>query len=141
MRLRRSIVLGASLAGALVTRGIEAQLPAAPDACNQGYVWREAFPGDHVCVSPKTRDRAAYDNSQASARREPGGGQYGPNTCKEGYVWRSARPQDYVCVTPQTRDQTAADNDQAASRRAGAGPARSNHSKCARYAGIMTHRP
>jgi hypothetical protein len=40
-----------------------------PDTCLQGYVWREAFPGDHVCVTPATRSQAAYDNSQADSRR------------------------------------------------------------------------
>ncbi len=33
-----------------------------------GYVWREAFPGDHVCVPPDDRAQAAYDNSQAVYR-------------------------------------------------------------------------
>jgi hypothetical protein len=86
------------------------------DICIQGYVWREAFPGDHVCVTPETRAQAAYDNSQADARREPGGGPYGPDTCRQGYVWREAGPGDTVCVTPETRDQAAYDNSQAASR-------------------------
>jgi hypothetical protein len=40
-----------------------------PDTCLPGYVWREAFPGDHVCVTEETRAQAAYDNSQALARR------------------------------------------------------------------------
>ena len=40
-----------------------------PDTCVQGYVWREAVPSDHVCVTPETRSQAAYDNSQASGRR------------------------------------------------------------------------
>jgi hypothetical protein len=86
------------------------------DKCLPGYVWREAFPGDHVCVTPETRAQAAYDNSQAGARIEPGGGAYGPNTCRQGYVWREARPSDLVCVTPTTRDQTAYDNSQAKNR-------------------------
>ena len=73
------------------------------DACRQGYVWREAVPGDHVCVTPAIRQQAAEDNAQAGARRQPGGGAYGPNTCVDGYVWREARPDDVVCVTPETR--------------------------------------
>ena len=85
------------------------------DICRQGYVWREAFPGDHVCVTPETRAQAAYDNSQADARRDPGGA-WGPDTCIQGYVWREAHPGDHVCVTPETRAQTAADNRQAAAR-------------------------
>jgi hypothetical protein len=66
------------------------------DACASGYVWREAFPGDVVCVTPETRAQAARDNSEAAARREPGGGAYGPNTCRSGYVWREAGPEDLV---------------------------------------------
>ena len=27
-------------------------LPYGPDTCKQGYVWRDAIPGDHVCVVP-----------------------------------------------------------------------------------------
>lgn len=91
---------------------------ASTDTCKSGYVWREAFPGDHVCVTPETRAQAAYDNSQAHARRDPNGA-YGPDTCIPGYVWREARPGDHVCVTPETRAQTAADNRMAASRRVG----------------------
>ncbi len=88
--------------------------------CRQGYVWREAFPGDFVCVTPETRAQAAFDNSQADARRDPGG-PWGPNTCRPGYVWREARPGDVVCVTPETRAQTAEDNRLADSRRVGGG--------------------
>lgn len=85
-------------------------LPYGPDTCKDGYVWREAFEGDTVCVTPQTRAQAAADNAQATARREPNGGPYGPDTCRSGYVWREARPSDLVCVTPETRAQTAADN-------------------------------
>jgi hypothetical protein len=34
-----------------------------------GYVWREAFAGDHVCVTGATRSQAWADNAQAGARR------------------------------------------------------------------------
>jgi len=40
-----------------------------PDTCRQGFVWRESFPGDHVCVPPETRERAAHDNYRADYRR------------------------------------------------------------------------
>jgi hypothetical protein len=95
----------------------EAELPYGPDTCKQGYVWREAFDGDTVCVTPETRAQAAADNAQAAARRSPNGGPYGPDTCRSGYVWREARPEDLVCVTPETRAQTANDNAQANQRR------------------------
>ena len=93
----------------------------AADPCKQGYVWREAFGGDYVCVTPRARDQAASDNGQANARKQPGGGPYGADTCRQGYVWREARAGDHVCVTPEVRAQTAADNRQAASRVASAG--------------------
>ena len=110
-RLMLSAIMAIFAAGVLV---MVAQ--AQSDRCLPGYVWREAFSGDHVCVTPATRSQAAYDNSQASARIEPGGGAYGPNTCRQGYVWRVARPSDLVCVTPETRTQTAYDNSQAKNR-------------------------
>jgi len=39
-----------------------------PDTCRQGFVWRDAFPGDNVCVIPASRDRAAADNAAAASR-------------------------------------------------------------------------
>jgi len=93
--------------------------PTDPDTCVQGFVWREAFTGDHVCVTPATRAQAAEDDGLAASRRSPDGGAYGPDTCLQGYVWRDAIPSDHVCVTPATRDQTAQDNSLAASRRVG----------------------
>jgi hypothetical protein len=86
------------------------------DVCIQGYVWREAFAGDHVCVVPLTRAQAAEDNRLAASRRDPAGA-FGPNTCVQGFVWRSARDGDAVCVTPDRRTQAFADNRAAASRR------------------------
>ncbi len=93
-------------------------LPYGSDTCKQGFVWRDAFPGDHVCVTPAMRRQAAADNANAASRRQPGGGAYGPDTCKQGFVWRGGNPADHVCVTPAIRSQTAADNSQASSRRA-----------------------
>lgn len=99
-----------------------AQQPYGPDTCVAGYVWRDAFPNDHVCVTPDVRTQAAEDNNQAADRRQPGGGDYGPNTCLPGYVWRAAAPDDLVCVTPAVRDQAGRDNAAAASRRAASTP-------------------
>jgi hypothetical protein len=84
----------------------------ADDRCKQGYVWREAFSGDHVCVTPTVRQEAAFDNSRAGSRRDPRRGDY----CLQGYVWREANPNDHVCVTPATRAQARADNYAAPSR-------------------------
>jgi hypothetical protein len=87
--------------------------------CIQGYVWREAIPDDHVCVTPETRAQAAEDNRLADSRRSPTGGAYGPDTCLQGYVWREVVRSDHVCVTPETRAQAAEDNRLADSRRVG----------------------
>jgi hypothetical protein len=106
--------------GSTVTMNVvvPADLPYGPDRCKQGYVWREAFPGDHVCVTPDVRQQAQNDNSEAAQRVQPGGGAYGPDTCKQGYVWREARPEDHVCVTGDVRSQARNDNSLATQRRA-----------------------
>jgi hypothetical protein len=75
-----------------------------PTSCVEGYVWREAFPGDYVCVLPATRAKAAADNAAAGSRIEADG------LCNQGFVWREAGPNDHVCVTPETRACAAADN-------------------------------
>jgi len=83
--------------------------PVAQD-CVPGYVYREAYPDDHVCVTPETRARTLQDNQLAGSRRRPGGGPFGADTCEDGFVWRDAFPGDHVCVTPETREQAATDN-------------------------------
>jgi hypothetical protein len=85
------------------------------DRCLQGYVWREATPSDHVCVTGGTRSQARADNAAAASRRA-GGGAYGPDTCIQGYVWREAVANDHVCVTGNVRTQARADNQAAWSR-------------------------
>ena len=87
-----------------------------PDTCIQGFVWREAVPNDHVCVTSQVRDQTRSDNAQAGARRSPTGGPFGPDTCIQGFVWREAFSDDHVCVSPQTRTQAAQDNSQATVR-------------------------
>jgi hypothetical protein len=86
--------------------------PAQAPSCKPGYVFREIFPGDNVCVTPETRAQAMADNRDAVAHRAA------PNkeTCIQGYVWREAGPQDRVCVPPATRNQTQADNRSAVTR-------------------------
>jgi hypothetical protein len=90
-------------------------LPYGPDTCAQGYVWREAIPSDHVCVTPDVRSRTQQENATAVQRRDPNGA-YGSNSCKQGYVWRNAFNGDAVCVTPDIRGEVAADNAAASSR-------------------------
>ncbi len=84
--------------------------------CLQGYVWRQAYSGDYVCVTPATRAQAATDNAAAVSRVQSGGGAYGQYTCIQGYVWRQVVPDDYTCVTSAVRAQAASDNSQAGSR-------------------------
>ena len=108
------LITGMLLAPGVITAASAADY--GPDTCLNGFVWRDARPGDHVCVTPGTRAQAAADNRAASARRNPAG-PYGPDTCINGFVWREAYPGDHVCVTPPTRSQAAADNAAAADRR------------------------
>jgi hypothetical protein len=78
-----------------------------PDTCLQGHVWREAVAGDHVCVPPASRARAAADNREAPSRSA------GAGACRAGFVARRARHDDLMCVTPEVRAQTERDNAQA----------------------------
>lgn len=108
-------ILGAILGGVLAGSSSspapapEPELPYGPDTCKNGYVWRDAIPGDHVCVRPNRRSTAAHENSIAGSRVNPGGA-YGPNTCKPGFVWREAYSGDVVCVSPTRRSQVRAEN-------------------------------
>ncbi|WP_214411727.1 hypothetical protein [Sphaerisporangium fuscum] len=85
------------------------------DTCLEGYVWREARPSDHVCVTSATRNQTRADNAAAASRWTSGA--FGPHTCVNGYVWREAFTGDDVCVTSAVRSQAAADNRQAADRK------------------------
>jgi len=89
----------------------EAKAPES-DGCRPGFIWREARPEDHVCVTPETRQSVAEDNRQAESRHESG-----LDTCRYGFVWREAFPGDFVCVTPDVRRMTRIDNAQAQERR------------------------
>ncbi|MFE6847217.1 hypothetical protein [Streptomyces sp. NPDC057686] len=72
-----------------------------PATCKQGYVWRDSFDGDSLCVTPERRQM----NHDANPHRQPGGGAYGPNTCEPGYVWRNSYDGDVLCVTPAERER------------------------------------
>jgi hypothetical protein len=98
----------ALLSAVAAAQGQAAQ-PAAP--CITGYVWRNAFPGDAVCVTPQTREDAAADNAAAEGRHQPGS-----TNCLTGFVWRAARPTDLVCVTPEIKARVAEDNTMASRR-------------------------
>lgn len=81
-----------------------------PGTCLLGFVWRQAVPADHVCVTPDHRNIAARQNADAAKHRMPNGGPSGPDTCLPGFVWRDAFANDHVCVTPAERAQAADDN-------------------------------
>lgn len=86
-----------------------ADLPFGPYTCATGFVWREAVPGDQVCVTPQVRTETATENALGPSRREPGGA-WGLDTCRQGFVWRESRPSDHVCVPPASRDRAYSDN-------------------------------
>ena len=88
------------------------QLHHGPDTCVQGFVWRDAFAEDHVCVVPATREQARRDNAAARYRVS----RNNPPSCRVGYVWREAKEGDVVCVTPDIRAQTRQDNAAATER-------------------------
>ncbi|WP_326564226.1 hypothetical protein [Micromonospora peucetia] len=79
-------------------------LASGPYTCVTGYVWREAVPGDQVCVTPQTRSDTQTENVLGPSRRESNG------FCKVGFVWRETRPSDLVCVFPSSRDRAYSDN-------------------------------
>ncbi|MEO9231097.1 MAG: hypothetical protein ABI216_19420 [Devosia sp.] len=84
-------------------------LPYGPDTCKTGFVWRDAIPGDHVCVTGGSRSTVASENASAGARVDPAGA-YGANSCVAGYVWREAYVGDVVCVTPPRRTAVKQEN-------------------------------
>ncbi len=102
-------ILGAILGGILAKNAPEPSLPYGPDTCKSGYVWRDAIPGDHVCVTPPRRTLAAQENAIAGSRVDPTG-PYGPNSCKPGFVWREAYSGDVVCVTGARRAEVHQEN-------------------------------
>jgi len=104
------ITLG--VASIFISQDVLAQVPMASSAplCKPGYVWREAYVGDVVCVEPRRRDNVRAENALAPKRVKPDGGAYGPDTCVNGYVWRGARSTDHVCVLPVSRDIVAREN-------------------------------
>lgn len=112
MKLQSTRVLLAALVLGLVATSTFAVCDFGVNTCLPGFVWRDAFAGDQVCVVGATRSQAANDNQQAPQRRVPGS-----DTCIPGFVWREASPSDHVCVTGATRTQTAADNASVGTRR------------------------
>jgi hypothetical protein len=111
----------AAIAAASVLAGASVPASAAGDrgplTCLDGYVWRQATPRDHVCVTPAVQAQTAGDNVLASSRRSPTPGTFGPDLCAPGFLWREALAGDHVCVTPATWQQVHDDNLTAGARR------------------------
>jgi hypothetical protein len=83
----------------------------APGPCLPGFVWREARPGDRVCVTTATRAEVAEQNATPDLNRAEGS-----LNCVSGYVWREAFDGDTICVDVATRARTRADNAEAEDR-------------------------
>jgi hypothetical protein len=76
--------------------------------CVDGYVWREAFPNDFVCVTPAGRKKAADQNAAAAANHLAHSA-----SCKPGFDWREASGPgngDNVCVSEDDRQQAINEN-------------------------------
>ena len=119
---RRARAWGVAAAAAALTLALGAGSASAagshgPLTCLDGFVWRQATPKDHVCVTPEVRAQTARDNALAQTRRSVTAGTFGPDLCVAGYVWREAVPRDHVCVTPATWQQVHDDNLTAGARR------------------------
>ena len=110
-----AIAAASALAGASVPASAAGDR--GPLTCLDGYVWRQATPRDHVCVTPEVRAQTASDNARAASRSSATPGTFGPDLCAPGYLWREAVPGDHVCVTPATWQQVHDDNLTAGARR------------------------
>ncbi|MFC4008408.1 hypothetical protein ACFOY2_14345 [Nonomuraea purpurea] len=110
-----TIGTAAALTIAISPASAAASTAPGPDTCLVGFVWREARPTDHVCVTPKVRDRTKVENRLKYTNWVPGA--YGPHTCIKGMVWREAFAGDDVCASPRSRDEARRDNAAAADRR------------------------
>lgn len=90
------------------------KLPFGPATCRSGFVWRELYDGDTVCVTPPERDQARAERS--TPNRFGFGGL--PGACLPGFVQRVARPGDITCVPLGRQVQIQQQNALAAQRRA-----------------------
>jgi hypothetical protein len=75
-----------------------------PGWCRVGFVWRNAFHDDNVCVTQAQEATAQAENVAGPGLQKTDG------KCISGYVWRQARPSDHVCVSPAERTQTEEEN-------------------------------
>jgi hypothetical protein len=101
-----SVAAAASTVGLICGSG----LAHAEGGCPEDTVWRNARPGDDVCVTKRFEATIISENRDAPNNWEPDGGAYGPQTCKQGLVWREAFDGDTVCVSPDMRSTILAQN-------------------------------
>jgi hypothetical protein len=83
--------------------------------CLPGFVWRQAVPGDAVCVTAATELNIQQQNLLGPSRTDPN---YLVHVCLPGFVPRQADSHDNVCVTQADHDEVSFDNLLAPSRRA-----------------------
>jgi len=86
----KSMILSAimaAFAAAVLVIVAHAQDAYPAEVCSPGYVWRDAFFGDHVCVIPETKAQVDYDNRHASERIDENslsGAVFGGDGCLPG---------------------------------------------------------
>ena len=98
-----------SSAAAIAPPQADAALAYGPYTCKPGYVWRDAWWGDQVCVTPADRSAVVNENTVYPSRTSSFGS---PRWCVSGFVWREATWNDYVCAPPASRDRERYNNSQ-----------------------------
>jgi hypothetical protein len=79
--------------------------------CKSGYVKRNAYNGDQVCVTPAIQAQTQQENQIAPTLTKPDG------TCTIPiFVWRLAAPIDKTCASQAAHAQAIDDNNHAAER-------------------------
>src|SRR4029078_2843965 len=112
----KSLLLSAIVAGfaaAVLVIAAHAQDSSIKWVCSPGYVWRDAFDGDLICVSPQRYAQVQDENRYASQHIDPNWtapSLASPEDCLEGYTWRLAGPDDAACVTFEASDQATYEN-------------------------------
>ena len=83
MRMSCSSALGLSHGGARLPAE-SSHLLFGPDTCKSGYVFREAVPHDHVCVTKDIHNLVMQQNEQSDVHVSPNGGRFGFGSCLHG---------------------------------------------------------
>ncbi len=75
------------------------------DKCLKGYVFREAFKGDNICVVPYDKNAAKHQNMLHAERSINS-----KDECPEGLVPREIKKSDRLCVTQQEKNKIVLQN-------------------------------